>query len=173
MKSVDLGSVFEIATGPIQSMQCARHHLQGFGKIHSLRRVGFGNQAPPAQHALDGRERRQGFLATHFAQLASDRTCTDQANFLFHQATARLDNELHHPGRGSPRRMMRSPRMTVQTRNTLLIETSLPFVQPGATARHFCQSLLLAAPSQAHADRLPAQSKLLFLIHVPSLLEKA
>ena len=33
MKGIDLETVFQIPAGPIQRMQAARHHLQGFGKI--------------------------------------------------------------------------------------------------------------------------------------------
>ena len=83
MKGVDLESVFEIPTGPIQSLQSARQHLQGFGKIHPFRLAGFGNQATFAQHALDRGECRERFVSTHFAQLAPDRSRADQADFLF------------------------------------------------------------------------------------------
>ena len=55
MKGVELGPVFEIPTGPIQSMQSARQRSQGFGKIRPGRLAGWCNQATPAQHALDGR----------------------------------------------------------------------------------------------------------------------
>ena len=53
MKGIDLGTVFEIPTGPIQGVQSARQHLQGSGKIHPFRLAGFGNHATLAQHALD------------------------------------------------------------------------------------------------------------------------
>lgn len=59
MKGVDLGSVLEIPTGPIQSVQAARHSLQGFRKIHPCGLVGLGKQATLAQDALDRGERRQ------------------------------------------------------------------------------------------------------------------
>ena len=53
MKGIDLGTVFEIPTGPIQGVQSARHHIQGFWKIYPSCLVGLGNQAMFAQHALD------------------------------------------------------------------------------------------------------------------------
>lgn len=53
MKGIDLGTVFEIPTGPIQGVQSARQHLQGSGKMHPFRLAGFGNHATRAQHALD------------------------------------------------------------------------------------------------------------------------
>ena len=59
MKGIDLETVFEIPTGPIQSVQCAGHHPQGFGKVRSGSRVGADHQATPVHHSLDGRERRE------------------------------------------------------------------------------------------------------------------
>jgi hypothetical protein len=57
--------------------------------------------------------------------------------------------------------------------DAVVIETCLPFAQPGATALHFSQNLLLRATLQAHPHRLSAQSKLLFVIHAFSLSQKA
>ena len=45
MKGIDLETVFEIPARPIQRMQAARQHLQGFGKIHPFGRPGLAMQA--------------------------------------------------------------------------------------------------------------------------------
>jgi hypothetical protein len=99
MKGIDLETIFEIPARPIQCMQAASQHLQGFWKIHLFCWSGSGDQASLAQYAFDRRERWERCVSIYFAQLAPDRSCADQADFLLHQASPRLNNELPHPRR--------------------------------------------------------------------------
>ena len=77
MKGIDLETLFEIPACPIQRMQSARHHLQGFGEVCPSRLDRSGNQTTLAQYSFDGGERRQGFVSHYFAYLAPDRSSTD------------------------------------------------------------------------------------------------
>lgn len=173
MKGIDLETLFEVPARPIQGMQSTRHDLQGFGEIHPSRLEGFGDQSMLTQYPFDRGERRQRFACNHVAQLAPNGPCTDQAHFLFHQATSCLDNALHDTRRILGRCLMWATGMTVKTGNTVLLEPFLPFAQPRTTTTNLLQDLLPGLALQSHSDRLPAYLKFLFLVHALSLSEKA
>ena len=126
MKRINLGTRFEIATRPIQRVQRALDRGQGFWKISGGGGRPRGHQVVRAQHPADGG--RRGRLWTQdLAQFAPDRPGTDQAHFLFDQASARSNDQPHDPRRGSARRMRRPSRVTAQSSRARLVESFLPF----------------------------------------------
>ncbi len=56
-------------------------------------------------------------------------TSTHDADFLFDQAAARLNNQAHDPRRASRRSVMRAAGVIVQPRSALSLKSFLPFAE--------------------------------------------